>query len=582
MMTVFSQEYFHSYSSSSTQQHDRRLWLLAFLTISATTILPICYCEAAPTTSTTTTNTCIPNTLRISDNVHHRAPFLTIAHRGASFHLPEHTIPAYRLALELGADFIEPDVVVTKDARLVALHSLDLNVTTNVASVFGVDRPPWFSPFANKTGYWTFNFTYDEISQLTLRQRLPAARSTFYDGTFKIPTLEEILDTINTWNRKDLPQLHPPVLSNNESSSSSLSSSSSSSSLLRRPTAVELAQSGIYVELKDPEWIKQEVGVDIVDLMYQHFEQHTAAWSQLLSCYDELRYDEYTVPGLVIQSFDGNSLKDFHDSWSTRQHPFQQQKPQQQGDDNDSSGTAATTAAPEPPYVLLVEEKDCKTEEFWLHVGDSYRKFIQGIGPAKECLLSPELIGGGGDKKAAKAEEEKELAKESFSVIKAREFGLVLHPWTERPEQSFLAAGYDSIWDEMLELICRVGVQGIFTEAVSTAIAVAKFGCNDERYNGAAAAKGKGSSSSPSSSDVCNDSDSSSSSWVTIATGFVLGICVSAVGIFAYLRLYTNNVGAGVFLRHFSQIEPSSDDVDAEEDNNRSSRGNGAHTRDIA
>ncbi|EJK56205.1 hypothetical protein THAOC_23956, partial [Thalassiosira oceanica] len=59
-------------------------------------------------------------------------PPLVIGHRGASFHLPEHTIPSYRLALEMDADFIEPDLVASKDGILVAVHSVDLNVTTNV------------------------------------------------------------------------------------------------------------------------------------------------------------------------------------------------------------------------------------------------------------------------------------------------------------------------------------------------------------------------------------------------------------------------------------------------------------------
>ncbi|KAL7527393.1 hypothetical protein ACHAXR_001935, partial [Thalassiosira sp. AJA248-18] len=59
-------------------------------------------------------------------------PPLVLGHRGASFHIPEHTLPAYRLAFELGADYIEPDLVPCKDGTLIALHSVDLNVTTNV------------------------------------------------------------------------------------------------------------------------------------------------------------------------------------------------------------------------------------------------------------------------------------------------------------------------------------------------------------------------------------------------------------------------------------------------------------------
>ena len=68
------------------------------------------------------------------------APQIVIAHRGASAHLPEHSLPGYRLALELGADYIEPDLVATSDQQLIAIHSMDLSLTTNVEEVFGADR----------------------------------------------------------------------------------------------------------------------------------------------------------------------------------------------------------------------------------------------------------------------------------------------------------------------------------------------------------------------------------------------------------------------------------------------------------
>ena len=66
-----------------------------------------------------------------------RSTKVIIAHRGASYHLPEHTLAAYQLALELGADYIEPDVVGTKDGHLIAIHSMDLNITTNVSDIGG-------------------------------------------------------------------------------------------------------------------------------------------------------------------------------------------------------------------------------------------------------------------------------------------------------------------------------------------------------------------------------------------------------------------------------------------------------------
>ena len=87
---------------------------------------------------------------------------LVIAHRGASSHLPEHTLASYRLGLELGADYIQTDIVPTQDGKLIAVHSMDLDVTTDVAQKFP-DRKS-SSEYLNRTGYWTYNFTLEEIS----------------------------------------------------------------------------------------------------------------------------------------------------------------------------------------------------------------------------------------------------------------------------------------------------------------------------------------------------------------------------------------------------------------------------------
>jgi glycerophosphoryl diester phosphodiesterase len=123
---------------------------------------------------------CIPPPLIVPSTVTTHARKVVIAHRGASAHLPEHTVPAYRLALELGADYVEPDLVATKDNQLIAIHSMDLNVTTDVANKFPNRQS--FSKYLNRTGYWSYQFTLEEIKTLRVRQRLPAARSTLFDG----------------------------------------------------------------------------------------------------------------------------------------------------------------------------------------------------------------------------------------------------------------------------------------------------------------------------------------------------------------------------------------------------------------
>ena len=122
---------------------------------------------------------------------------LVIAHRGASGNRPEHTLEAYKLAIEEGADFIEPDLVMTKDHVLVARHENEISGTTDVAT-----HPEFAARQATKiidgqsfTGWFTEDFTLVELKTLRARERLPQLRpqNCAYDGQFEIPTFSEIL-----------------------------------------------------------------------------------------------------------------------------------------------------------------------------------------------------------------------------------------------------------------------------------------------------------------------------------------------------------------------------------------------------
>jgi glycerophosphoryl diester phosphodiesterase len=124
-------------------------------------------------------------------------PPILIAHRGASADRPEHTLMAYALAIEQGADFIEPDLVATKDGHLVARHENEISGTTDV-----VDRPEFAARRTKKTidgvvmeGWFTEDFTLAELKTLRTRERLPQLRSAnmAFDGRETVPTFEEIL-----------------------------------------------------------------------------------------------------------------------------------------------------------------------------------------------------------------------------------------------------------------------------------------------------------------------------------------------------------------------------------------------------
>ncbi|MFD9409615.1 glycerophosphodiester phosphodiesterase [Streptomyces sp. NPDC059989] len=120
-----------------------------------------------------------------------------IGHRGASGYRPEHTLGSYQLALDLGADVIEQDLVPTRDGHLVCRHENEIGGTTNVA-----DHPEFASRRTTKsvdgvsvTGWFTEDFTLAEIKTLRAKERIPAVRqrNTLYDGQWAVPTFEEVL-----------------------------------------------------------------------------------------------------------------------------------------------------------------------------------------------------------------------------------------------------------------------------------------------------------------------------------------------------------------------------------------------------
>lgn len=118
---------------------------------------------------------------------------LVIAHRGASGHRPEHTLEAYALAVAQGADYIEPDVVRTRDGALVVRHEPEIGATTDVAARFPERRATRVVEGDTVTGWFVDDFTLAELRTLRAVERLPG-RSHAYDGQFLVPTLDEVLE----------------------------------------------------------------------------------------------------------------------------------------------------------------------------------------------------------------------------------------------------------------------------------------------------------------------------------------------------------------------------------------------------
>jgi glycerophosphoryl diester phosphodiesterase len=144
-------------------------------------------------------------TSRAAPAIKEHRPFV-IAHRGASGYVPEHTLPGYFIAIQQGTDYVEPDLVITRDGALVARHENEIGGTTNVAA-----HPEFAARKATKsidgrevTGWFTEDFTLAELKTLRARERLPDLRqqNARYDGAFEIPTFEEVLDLVAAADRQ--------------------------------------------------------------------------------------------------------------------------------------------------------------------------------------------------------------------------------------------------------------------------------------------------------------------------------------------------------------------------------------------
>jgi glycerophosphoryl diester phosphodiesterase len=129
---------------------------------------------------------------------HHKSEPIVIGHRGASGYRPEHTLASYELAARMGADYVEPDLVSTKDGVLVARHENEIGGTTDVA-----DHPEFAGRRTTKTidgvavtGWFTEDFTLRELKTLRAKERIPdiRQRNTIYNGRFEVPTFQEVID----------------------------------------------------------------------------------------------------------------------------------------------------------------------------------------------------------------------------------------------------------------------------------------------------------------------------------------------------------------------------------------------------
>ena len=339
-----------------------------------------------------------------------KAP-LVIGHRGAPGYLPEETLEAYQLAIDQGADVIEPDVISTKDGVLIARHDPQLSITTDIAN---------HPEFANRkvtrsldgdtaaSDWWASDFTLAEIKTLGAIQP-SGERSAQFNGMFKVVTLQEVID------------------------------------LAKAQSIVKGRPIGVYPETKNPTF-HRNLGVPLEDKLILTIV--AAGWNSK------------TAP-IFVQSFEPSSLK-----YMRNQGLMTRLVQLVDGDDYDFTTGGVSNPDSSPwarPYDWTVSGEVRKFPSMLTPAGlAEVKTYADGIGTWK-----PYLVGLKGGTSVATST----TMVPTTLVTDAHKAGLLVHEYTFRNEPRRLASSYKG--DPKAEYLqhFRLGVDGIFSDFPDTAVA---------------------------------------------------------------------------------------------------------------
>jgi glycerophosphoryl diester phosphodiesterase len=351
---------------------------------------------------------------------------LVIGHRGAAGYLPDHTLEGYKLAIKLGADYIEPDLVVTKDGHLVARHEPNITSTTDVAShqEFAGRKRTAVVDGATEEGWFVSDFTLRELRTLRAVQPL-AERPQQYNGRFRIPTFEEII------------------------------------ALVKRESERRHRRIGIYPETKHPTY-HRSIGLPIEP--------------RLLAALREAHWNRRSAP-VFIQSFEQSNLKALHRQTSVRLIQLVD------ANDVNPDGTLDYTAPFDRPYDWTASgDPRLTARTFGFFATDKglaeVATYADGIGPWKRYIVSTKAEDRNGDGTIGDEngdgvtdEADRTLLPPTDLVQRAHRHGLLVHTWTFRNEGRRLAADYGG--DPIAEYLqfFRLGVDGVFSDFTDTAVA---------------------------------------------------------------------------------------------------------------
>jgi glycerophosphoryl diester phosphodiesterase len=339
-----------------------------------------------------------PTTAAVAPDARARvAEPVVIGHRGASGYRPEHTLASYRLAIGMGADYVEPDLVSTRDGVLVARHENEISGTTDVAQhpEFAARRTTKTIDGRAVTGWFTEDFTLAELKTLRAKERLPQVRpdNTRYDGRFEVPTLDEVLDLVAAESRRTGRTI------------------------------------GVYPETKHPTYF-DSVGLSLEEPLVRALKRH---------------HLDRPRSAVIVQSFETANLRDLDRMTKV---PLAQLM--------DASGAPYDLVAAGDPRTY----RDLATPAGLRRVAT----YADGIGANKELVLPRNAAGA--------------TTVPSALVGDAHRAGLVVHVWTLRDENQFMATNFrrgtdpNAKGDSYAEAqaFLDAGVDGIFSDQPDTTV----------------------------------------------------------------------------------------------------------------
>lgn len=325
---------------------------------------------------------------------------IIVGHRGASALRPEHTLASYQKAIDDGADFIEPDLVSTKDGVLVARHENEIGGTSNVSTLaqFADRQKTKIVDGTSHTGWFTEDFTLAELNQIKTRERIPKERpaNTQYNDQFAIPTLEQIIELADAHYKKTGKII------------------------------------GLYIETKHPTYFQK---------------QNLAMEDTLLKTLAKYEYTRDIAP-IYLQSFEVSNLKYLKDQL-TLHKSLKHAKIIQLYDEKDMQPADFVEQKNTIKYADMATAQGLKT----------VAEYADGVGPWKPYIFNETFT-----------------APSDF-VKNAHAVGLKVHPYTFRPENSFLAKNLKCSQKETdaaqrcetgakkeFEMYFNAGVDGVFTD----------------------------------------------------------------------------------------------------------------------